>query len=376
MAQVEHETTTYAAFTLERVPRLLAIALAAYLLLAAGAAAAPITVGEVDGPTVAPVFAGNSIAWVGNFGYCIPDAFGASPSYCVQYLAKWHGGKESDLAVFRPARFDSTPPFGVAPVVALAGSSRLVAYERSAEYSDIRETYISGQEFGTVVGRKVRRLHSCNGGQCACESPSVAVSGRVVATPMGPRGRAGIFVRDLARRKTHRFRAVGCAKPALAGRYLAAGYPDSQAVRVYDWRRERLVKVVRTPRHYYVGDYALQSDGTVAVSFISDVNDTQRLVVATLRSKRPRVVSREPLSTVHIARNRLAYDGGRRTLNFVVKTLRGKTVSRVIPPAGATLTDFDGRCLLYTVGRPRHGLYGTTIFTEPVGAPAGPCSTP
>ena len=331
--------------------------------------------GEEDSLSAPPVFAGNSVVWVGNFGYCIPDPQRADPRGCVQYLARWTRGTKRDGALFGPPAFDPTQRFGVAPVTALAGTPRLVAYGRLSELEDDRDPILHGQEYGAVSnGRAPRALVACGEEQCRCYFTELAASDRVVATPMGTRGRTGVVVHDLARRKKHVFRRARCTPPALAGRYLAVA--EGSGVSIYDWRRERLVRQIRTPRNHYLSEYDVQSNGTVAIWFVG-AGEHGRLVVVSPRRRRALFTRATDGYNVRITRNRVAYQSGGRRPTITVRTIRGRVVSRFRPVlsasgAHALLADFDGRCLLWTETR-FEALERSRIFTQPVGAPAGPC---
>lgn len=351
-------------------------ALVLCLVLTSSSSAAPILVGEEDSLSAPPVFAGSSVAWVGNYGYCIPDPQRADPRVCVQYLARWRRGTKRTPALFDPPAFDPAQRFGVAPVVALAGTPRMVAYGRLSELEDDRDPILHGQEYGAVPnGRPPLPLVACRGERCRCYFTEIAASERAVATPLDARGRSGVVVHDLARRRKHAFRRARCVVPALAGRYLAVA--EGRGVSVYDWRRERLVKRVRTPRNHYLSEYDVQSDGTLAIWFVRIAGERGRLVVVSRRRRRPLFTRSTNGFVLRIARNRVAYESGGLRPTITVRTVRGRVVSRFrpapsAPGAHAVLADFDGRCLLWTDTR-FDGLERSRIFTQPVGAPAGPC---
>jgi hypothetical protein len=377
----------------------LLLAAAIYAGLPATASSQERLIASVESLTAQPVLAGTRVAWVENFGYCVPSPVTADPDHCAQFVLTWSRGRKRQVHTFSPPpryrrrRFDN--PFYV---LDLAGSADGIGYQRQSYFPDIREDEIIAEEFGWLPrsGRN-RRLLFCGRGSRTCRYPPYEAGGieahrDTVAIGHGLRGQAGVLIRDLSRPRRRRFIRTPrrepyffCCSTRLAGRYVASGYDET--LRIYDWIAGRPIRRVRAPEHYGVHWLDVQADGKLAFLRVREFDRFTRVAWVSPRGGRPHVLPPRVAGDPFIAGNRIAVQRFRPQEvtepepEILVLDLRGRTRKivetglRVNQQSSTQLVDFDGRCVLWTRRLPRDegGVERTEIWVAPVGRRSAAC---
>lgn len=251
----------------------------------------------------------------------------------------------------------------------LAASSRLVAYARTSQAEEFRDTYTidAAVVLGTRRGR-FSSLFACGPEDPACgcgfgfesSGDALDVDGERVIMPAPDCERLAI----VARRGPMRARPV--LVPArfvsgarLAGRFAAWSSFRNGLTTVYDWRRRRVLYRVRRGE-----DFDLRADGSLVVA------QGRQILRASRRRPRPRAIAALPrlrYRTVRVAGARLAALGRPQSPGFGPSTLvvsdlsgRRRRLLKPHPEDDVALTAFDGDCLAWSAGSPRprrRGLY-------------------
>lgn len=346
------------------------------LLLPAQALAVGKQIAEVESLTAEPVIAGDEIVWPANYGYCVPTPASAGPA-CIQYLAHHDDGVVRAGHLFEAPRVDRDRKYGVSPVVTLAASRGHIGYERYRETGGFRFNHVLLEEHGVLTPRGGDVfIAGCLVSACPFEEETydekagIDVWGHTVATGMGPSGKRGIHVRDLATRKRRFFRDRAeycCADFRLAGRYLA-----TEEMRVWDWRRKKIV-LDQSRSNVIAGPFDVQADGRLFA--FESRRALPWLVVSSPKRRRWRPIRKTDGSRLIAARNRVAWQySSIGVANSRGRLLESVTVRPPHLPGGEllTLADFDGRCLVWTQTRFERGLAIAKIFVAPVagGGPA------